>query len=393
MSPAVTIGLEALAAAPDKWVRPGERVALLYNTASVTADLVSARDVVRRAVGGRLVKLFGPQHGVNSDVQDNMVETSHAVDARLGLPVYSLYGEVRKPTAAMLEGIDVLLVDLVDVGTRVYTFIWTLMLVMEACGECGVRVVVLDRPNPIGGERVEGNLLSPEFASFVGLKPIPMRHGMTVGELARWFARFGGVRCELDVVEISGWSRRMSHPATGRPWVMPSPNMPAFETALVYPGAVLLEGTTASEGRGTTRPFECFGGPWGKPEELSGELNRLGLPGVLFRPVVFEPTFQKWAGRAVNGAFMHVTGEESFEPYLAGLAVLSTLWRLYHDEGFDWREGPYEYEFKEMPIHLLLGSRELREALEAGAGLDALRERWCAVDAGFMEERKNCLIY
>lgn len=389
----VAPGLEIFAADPARYVRPGERAGLLYNTASVDSHFASARDVVFGALGARLMALYGPQHGVNSDLQDNMVETPHAVDPVLGIPVWSLYAETRKPTPRMLEGIDVLLVDLTDVGTRVYTFVWTLYLAMEACGEAGVRVLVLDRPNPIGGAAVEGNPLEMEFASFVGLAPIPMRHGMTIGELALWFTRYSGVKCEVEVVRAEGWRRDMAHSATGLPWAMPSPNMPAAETALVYPGMVLLEGTNASEGRGTTRPFELFGGPWGKPEELALALNSLKLPGAHFRPVVYAPTFHKWAGAPVHGAFLHVTDAGAFRPYLTGLAVLSTFWRLYSEEGFAWRNPPYEYEEHELPIHLLLGSRRLRKSIEHGEPLEAFEAGWSESLNVWKSERAACLLY
>lgn len=389
----VAAGLEVFAADPSRFVGTNEKAGLLYNTASIDANLNSARNVVMGALGARLVSLFGPQHGVNSDLQDNMVETPHAVDPVLGLPVWSLYAETRKPSPRMLEGLDVMLVDLTDVGTRVYTFIWTLYLTMQACGESSVRVVVLDRPNPIGGAAVEGNPLEMEYSSFVGLAHIPMRHGMTVGELALYFVKYCGITCDLEVVRCVEWRRSALHAVTGLPWAMPSPNMPTPETALVYPGMVLLEGTNASEGRGTTRPFELFGGPWGKSEELAIELNSLGLPGAHFRPVVFAPTFHKWSGVPVNGAFLHITDSEAFKPYLTGLAVLKTLWRLYSDDGFAWRAPPYEYEEHESPIHLLLGSRALREGLERGTPLADLERGWMESLSEWKSEREECLLY
>lgn len=388
----VRTGLELFCEDPRGHLAPGKKAALLYNAASIAPDLRIARDKIHTVLGCDLVSLFGPQHGVNSDVQDNMIETGHGTDPRLGLPVWSLYGETRKPTPRMLKGVDALLVDLPDVGTRVYTFIWTLRLAMEVCAQVGVRVIVLDRPNPIGGA-AEGNLLEPAVRSFVGLEPIPMRHGLTVGELARCFNQICNLGCDLTVVKASGWERWMHHTDTQLPWAMPSPNMPAYDTALVYPGTVLLEGTNASEGRGTTRPFELIGTPWGRPEELGDELNGLNLPGVHFRPVVFMPTFHKWAGRDVNGVFIHVTDRESFKPYLTGVAILSTLWRLYRDKGFAWRDPPYEYELVELPINLLLGSRSVREGIEAGASLAELEKSWQAELDGWNEEKKNWRLY
>lgn len=389
----VEIGLEAFAREPGRWVRPGERAGLLMSAASVDAWYRSARDVVAGALGERLVCLFGPQHGVYADVQDNMVESAHGKDPRLGIPVWSLYGETRVPKPRMLKGLDVLLVDLQDVGTRVYTYFWTLRNVLGACAREGVRVVVLDRPNPIGGVEVEGNVLEEDLRSFVGLEPIPMRHGMTVGEIAKWFVECRGVDCELDVVPLSGWRREMHWPDTGRPWVMTSPNLPAYETALVYPGTVLLEGTNASEGRGTTRPFEIVGGAWGRAEELAEALSAKKLPGAVFRPLAFQPTFHKWCGETCHGFQLHVTDVRAFRPYATGLAILSAFWKLYAETGFDWRAPPYEYEEFELPIHLLLGSRKLREAIEAGADLDEMERSWQGPLESWMKERAGCLLY
>lgn len=392
----VKVGLEVFADGPARWVPRGTRAGLLLNPASVDAGYRFARDVVAGALegcGSRLASLFGPQHGIGADVQDNMVESPHGVDRRLGIPVWSLYGEVRKPTPAMLEGLDVLLVDLQDVGTRVYTFPWTLRLALEACGAAGVQVVVLDRPNPLGGALVEGNRLGAGWKSFVGLEPVPMRHGLTLGELARWFCCARGVECELAVVPLEGWRRSMTWAETGRSWVLPSPNMPTPDTAAVYPGAVLLEGTNASEGRGTTRPFEIVGGPWVEGEALARELGRHRLPGVAFRPLAFLPTFQKWAGRPCGGVQLHVTDAKAFRPYRTGLALLAALWRLYRDEGFGWRAPPYEYEAERLPIHLLLGDEGLRGALEAGADPRELEAGWAQDLRVWEEERQPCLLY
>jgi uncharacterized protein YbbC (DUF1343 family) len=389
----VEIGLEALAREPGRWVRPGARVGLLLNGASVDAELRWSRDVAAALPGVELVALFGPQHGVRTDVQDNMVESAHSIDPVLGVPVWSLYAERRQPTPEMLDGLDVLLVDLQDVGCRVYTFIWTLRLVLEACGGTGVKVLVLDRPDPLGGAPVEGNRLRPEWRSFVGLEPIPMVHGLTMGELARWFVGACGVGCDLDVVPLGGWHREMRWPETGRHWVLPSPNVPTFDTALVYPGTVLLEGTTASEGRGTTRPFELVGGPWLDSDGFAGALNRLGLPGVRFRPAPFLPTFQKWAGEPCGGVQFHVTAPAAFHPYRTGLALLRELWRAHRDDGFAWREPPYEYETEKLPIHLLLGDARLREGIEAGAELPELEALWAGDEQDWRDERRPYLLY
>ncbi len=388
----VEIGLEVLARNCGRWLQPGTRAGLLLNSASVDAELRSARDVVAALPGVELRALFGPQHGLRTDVQDNMVESAHATDRVLGIPVWSLYADRRAPTPEMLHGLDVLLVDLQDVGCRVYTFIWTLRLVLEACGRAGVWVVVLDRPNPLGGA-VEGNLLRSQWGSFVGLESIPMRHGLTVGELARWFVAARGVDCDLAVVPLEGWRRELLWPDTGRHWVLPSPNMPTFDAALVYPGTVLLEGTTASEGRGTTRPFELVGGPWLDSDGFAARLNVYGLPGVRFRPAPFLPTFQKWAGEPCGGVQLHVTDPRALRPYRTGLALLRELWRTHHQDGFAWRQPPYEYETEKLPIHLLLGDDRLREGIEAGAELAELEGLWAGEEEGWIEERESYLLY
>ena len=340
-------------------------VGLIQHPASVTSKLASSADVLLSA-GLELRRLFGPQHGTRGEKQDNMIESDDYVDPVTGLPVHSLYGEVRKPTPAMLDGIDALIFDLQDVGTRVYTFIWTMALAMEACAEEGVRFVVLDRPNPIGGIALEGSLSRPGYKSFVGLHPIPLRHGLTCGEMARWLREERGIRCDLAVVPMRGWERARLWPDTGLPWVMPSPNLPTPDSCLVYPGMVLLEGTNLSEGRGTTRPFEIFGAPWLDPEALTSRLGRACLPGVRFRPCHFEPTFQKHAGRLCGGAQLHVADPHSFEPVRTAVEILVAAREL-APRDFSWREPPYEYEETLPPIDILWGSPALREGVQDGA--------------------------
>ncbi len=341
------------------------RLGLIAHPASVTSDLVFSADALR-AAGFDLRALFGPQHGARGEKQDNMIESDHYTDPVTGLPVHSLYGEVRKPTGDMLDGLDALLFDLQDVGVRVYTFVWTMALAMEACAEAGVRFVVLDRPNPVGGVRREGPVLRASYESFVGLHPVPLRHGLTCGEMARWLNEARGIGCDLAVVRADGWHRNMSWGDTGLPWVMPSPNLPTPDSCAVYPGMVLLEGTNLSEGRGTTRPFELFGAPWLDPDALVARLDRARLPGVTFRPCHFEPTFQKHAGRLCGGAQLHVTDAGAFEPVRAAVEILVAVRGLApHD--FRWREPPYEYEETLAPIDILWGSATLREGVDAGA--------------------------
>ena len=404
----VLTGLEVLARARPAWLR-GRRAGLLMHPASVTAGFRSARDVVRDLCGKNLRALFGPQHGIAGEKQDNMVESTHGVDAELGIPIYSLYSETRAPTAAMLEGIDLLLVDLQDVGTRVYTFEWTTALAIEACAAAGKQVVVLDRPNPLGGEALEGNLIRPGYTSFVGLYPVPMRHGLTLGELAALVnARMDGGgphrprqdgigircpgRCDLMVVPMRGWRRRMLYPDTGLPWVLPSPNMPAFDTAMVYPGQVLIEGTNLSEGRGTTRPFEIFGAPFLSVSRVLRRFEARRLPGVVLRAHDFEPTFHKWAGRACRGFQVQVTNPNAFRPYLTSLALLQDI-IAEHREQFAWKEPPYEYVTDRLPIDVLLGDPKVREALESGADLRALERSWRGEIESFRSESRPFRFY
>ena len=386
---AVTLGSERL---PESGLLDGARIGLVSNPASVDRSLRHVADRIAEAPGAALAALFGPQHGFHADVQDNMVETAHARHARLGVPIHSLYSDTREPTAAMLDGLDVLVIDLQDVGTRVYTYAWTMANCLRAARRHGVRVVVCDRPNPIGGEAVEGPVLDPAFASFVGQFPIPLRHGMTIGELARLFNAEFGIGADLQVCELRGWTRAHCQDEAGAPWVMPSPNLPTLDSALVYPGMVLLEGTTLSEGRGTTRPFELAGAPGIDPEALAGALNALELPGVHFRPAGFEPTFQKHAGRACGGCQVHVTDRRAFRPVLTAVAVIGAC-RAAAPDARAWREPPYEYERERLPIDILSGSEALRRALDAGRAAADIAASWEPAVAAFAPVRRRYLLY
>ena len=370
----------------------GLRVGLVCNPASVDATLAHASDLLLHAPGITLAALFGPQHGFRADLQDNMIESPHAADAKRRVPVYSLYSETREPTAEMLRGLDVLVVDLQDVGARIYTFVYTMANCLRAAARHKVPVVVCDRPNPIGGAAVEGPMLEPGFESFVGLFPIPMRHGMSIGELAVLFNTHFGIGADLQVAQMEGWSRKMYFDETGLPWVMPSPNMPTLDTAIVYPGAVLFEGTQLSEGRGTTRPFELLGAPWIDAERFSAELNALDLDGVHFRPVIFEPTFHKHAREACGGCQIHVTDRQAFLPVLASVAVMAAFHRA-NPGRFTWRQPPYEYEHDKMPIDILAGSPSLREHIEGGTGAREIAASWEASVAAFDAVRRACLLY
>jgi uncharacterized protein YbbC (DUF1343 family) len=343
---------------------------LIVHPASVTGDLRPATDALLDR-GVSLRALFGPQHGARGEKQDNMVESAHGVDPRSGLPVHSLYSETRRPTPEMLEGLELLLFDLQDVGVRVYTFVWTMALAMEACAEAGVRFVVLDRPNPVGGRVREGPVLRPGFESFVGLQPVPLRHGLTAGELARWLVGIRGIDVELEVLPCRGWERDDLWEDTGLPWVLPSPNLPTPDSCLVYPGTVLLEGTNLSEGRGTTRPFELVGAPWLDPWRLARQLEEAALPGLRPRPCWFEPTFQKHAGEVCGGVQLHVADPRAFRAVHATVALLAAA-REQAPEHFAWRSPPYEYEEIRPPIDILWGSEALRRGVDAGAGADEI---------------------
>jgi uncharacterized protein YbbC (DUF1343 family) len=390
----VVPGLEVLARSRPRWLKD-RRVGLLMHQASVARNLVSARDVLYRLCGSRLTALFGPQHGIAGEKQDNMIETPHATDGRLGIPVFSLYSETRSPTAEMLAHIDTLVVDLQDVGTRVYTFEWTTALALEACAAAGKSVVVLDRPNPLGGMVVEGNVIRPGYESFVGLYPVPMRHGLTLGEIALLVndrLRTGSPRCDLTVIPMDGWRRRMWFADTGLPWVLPSPNMPTPITAAVYPGQVLLEGTNVSEGRGTTRPFEIWGAPYLDPAALRARFEKRKLPGCVLRDHDFEPTFHKWRGEVCRGFQIHVTDADRYVPYMTTLALLQDVVALHRDR-FAWKQPPYEYVTDRLPIDVLTGDPAVREAIESGADLRALAARWKAEIRAFKKEAAAHLLY
>ncbi len=321
-----------------------------------------------------------------------MIEWEGFRDKQTGLPVYSLYGKTREPLREMMEGIDCLVIDLPDVGARYYTFVWTLALCLRACKKYGKACVVLDRPNPINGVAMEGPVLDPRFSSFVGLYPLPIRHGMTMGEIALYLNREFNIECDLTVVPLEGWRREMWFDETSLPWVMPSPNMPTLDTAIVYPGMCLLEGTTISEGRGTTRPFEIFGKPGVDPDELVKRLTGEDLPGVRFRPLYFQPTFQKYQGELCGGAQIHVTDRNRFLPVLTGVAVIRTMYHMY-PESFFWKQPPYEYEEEKLPIDILAGTDELRSQIEHGCSLEEIARSWQKKLDLFREARKPYLLY
>jgi len=370
----------------------GLRVGVLANPASVDHDFGHIVDRLGASADYKLAAIFGPQHGFKSDLQDNMIESPHAKDARRNMPIFSLYSETREPTPEMLDLIDVLVIDIQDVGARIYTFIYTVANCLRAAARHGLPVIVCDRPNPIGGVAVEGPMLEPGFESFVGQFPIPMRHGMTAAELARLFNEHHGIGAELEVVPMQGWSRKMCFDDTDVPWVMPSPNMPTLDTAIVYPGTVLFEGTMLSEGRGTTRPFELIGAPWLDGDQLAARMNGIGLPGAHFRAVGFEPTFQKHTRVLCGGCQIHVTSRVDFEPVKTGVSLLRECYGLAPKQ-FKWRDPPYEYEHDKMPIDILAGSTELREQIEQQVPLKEIAESWAPGVTAFEEIREPYLLY
>jgi uncharacterized protein YbbC (DUF1343 family) len=370
-----------------------KRVGLICNPTSVDGDLHHAIDILR-GKGVNLTALFGPEHGVRGDAQD-MIGVGDDKDPVTGLPVFSLYGHTEatlSPTPEMLDQIDIMIFDVQDVGSRYYTFVWTMVLAMRACAKAGKQFIVLDRPNPIGGLLVEGGAIQPGFESFVGLVSCPNRHGMTAGEIARWRHAVEGMDLELAVIAMRGWERDLYFEHTGLPWVLPSPNMPTVDTALVYPGMCLVEGTELSEGRGTTKPFEWSGAPWIDGHRLARDMEAMQLPGCKLRPVVFTPTFHKHAMKANGGIQIHVTNSDAFRPYRTGVAFLKAC----HDQApdkFQWRAKAYEFVDQIPAIDLLAGNAALREGIEAGASLDDLAARWPRDEGAFLEERQPYLLY
>ena len=386
----IHIGLERLIANHSEYSH--EKVGYLSNQASTAGNLIHGRLLLKKKFGERMLSLFSPQHGFFSEKQDNMIESGNTIDPATGLPVYSLYGEYRKPTAEMFADIDLLFIDLIDVGTRVYTFMWTMAYCMQAAAEMGKRVVILDRPNPIGGVLTEGNVLAGDCSSFVGLYPVPMRHGMTLGELALMFNNEFSIGADLEVIAVDGWRRSQLMRATGFPWLPPSPNMPTPETALVYPGQVIWEGTNISEGRGTTMPFEFVGAPFWNPEEIKREIEDVDLPGCFLRPILFEPTSGKFAGTGCQGFHIYVTDPQKFMPYRTSLALLQASMKLYKGS-FEYKKPPYEYEFDRLPLDLILGDSQLRTDLEKGVSITKLEEGWQKDLEIFHNIRENYLLY
>ncbi|MCB9639825.1 MAG: DUF1343 domain-containing protein [Myxococcales bacterium] len=373
----------------------GRRVGICCNPTAVDAKLRHIVSLMKAVPDVELVALFGPEHGIRGEAQDMISVEGGVTDPETGVPIYSLYGDTEaslRPKPEWLDGLDVVLFDIQDVGSRYYTYVYTMSYLMEVAGKVGVEVWVLDRPNPINGLGVEGPSVQDAFRSFVGHHPLPNRHGMTAGELALYFRDICGVSCQLEIIKMEGWTRDMWFDQTGLPWVMPSPNMPTLDTATVYPGGCLFEGTNLSEARGTTRPFELVGAAYLDPFAFAAALEQEELPGVFFRPLRFMPTFHKWGRQSNGGVQIHVTDRESFLPLLTGVAILKAAKKVSPDD-FAWRTETYEFVSDRLAIDLLFGGAETREALESGATLREIEKLWQEEQSVFLEQRKPFLLY
>ena len=387
----VISGLEACLADPPDILKSG-RFGLLMNQASVDRHGQLACYLMENAFPGWLTTLFSPQHGFAGKQQANMIESRDSYHIELGLPVYSLYSDTRRPTEKMLRDIDCLVIDLQDVGTRVYTYIWTISYCLEACQQASLPVIILDRVNPIGGLQVEGPCLELDYASFVGRAAVPMRHALTIGELACWVNRELQIGANLEVIPVQGWERSRMFDQTGLPLIAPSPNLPSWENCLVYPGQVVLEATNISEGRGTDQPFRQFGAPFIQAASLLEQLSKLELPGVSWSPTTFQPTFDKWTGEACHGLVLQVTDPVAFRPYRTTLALIAEVARLWPDD-FAWISPPYEYEMEKMPVDIVTGSDALRKAVSAGSVIADLDRLATGDQAAWWEQTASIRIY
>jgi uncharacterized protein YbbC (DUF1343 family) len=386
----VKTGLDVLAEKSRLPEALKRRVGLICHQASVDGRLRHAVALFREKKI-KLTTLFAPEHGMWGTAQDQ-VPIPGEEDLALGIPVHSLYGDHRYPSEESLRDVDTLVCDLQDVGSRYYTFVWTMALAMQACAKYSKKFIVLDRPNPIDGNTLEGPVLDPEFASFVGLYSTPVRHGLTIGEMALWVNAVYDIGADLEVIAMNGWRRSMSYDQTGLPWVLPSPNMPTLDTAWVYPGGCLIEGTHLSEGRGTTRPFELLGAPYIQPDKLAEVLNHYELPGVIFRGCRFEPTFHKFQGESCGGVQVHVTDRRRVDPFFVYLRLIQGIHDLYPNQ-FAWRDPPYEYERIKLPFDILCGTDSIRRAIEAGESLAPLAARWRPGIEAFDLQRREFLLY
>ncbi|UYZ01583.1 DUF1343 domain-containing protein [Peribacillus frigoritolerans] len=378
----VSPGIEVLLK-EEKNVLSGKKVGLITNPTGIDSKLTSIVDLLHDDPDINLTALFGPEHGVRGDAQAG-ASVEYYIDEKTGLPVYSLYGKTKKPTPEMLKDVEVLVFDIQDVGTRYYTYIYTMAYAMEAAKENDIPFIVLDRPNPQGGESVDGPVLEPEFSSFVGLYPIPLKHGMTVGELATLFNKEFKIGADLKVIKMKGWKRDMDYDDTGLPFVLPSPNMPTVSTTFVYPATGLIEGTNVSEGRGTTKPFELIGAPYINSDELAGKLNALRLTGVKFRAASFTPTFSKHAGKLSHGVEIYITDREEFKAVPTGLHIIKTIQDLY----------PGDFEFLAANnFNLLIGNGWIMSRIKEGSTVNEILKEYQVKQDAFKKVRKNYLLY
>ncbi|MGE4519100.1 MAG: exo-beta-N-acetylmuramidase NamZ domain-containing protein [Desulfobacteraceae bacterium] len=370
-----------------------KKAGLLANPASIDRNFVHAKKITSDIFGSNLKSLFSPQHGFFAEKQDNMKLSDSFTDPELKIPVYSLYGKTLRPDPEMFEDTDVLLIDIQDVGTRVYTFIYTISYCLEAASENNVKVVILDRPNPVSGSRVEGNILEPEYSSFVGRYPIPMRHGLTCGEFALFINSEFKINADLEVIKMEGFRREMYFEDTGLPWILPSPNLPVPASSYVYPGQVIFEGTNVSEGRGTAKPFEFFGAPYIEPSKLRDFLlKKYDLKGVHLREVTFQPTSNKWMEKPCRGFQIHITDKEAYRPYFLSLCILQGISVLF-EKDFQLSEPPYEFEYEKKPLDLILGSKNLREKITGDENLYKVEEEYNEETEIYKKKIKNFLLY
>lgn len=371
----------------------GKNIGVLCHAPSITKDFRYILDIVNDSRECRLAAIFGPQHGIFGETQDNMIEWEGRLHPYYNVPVHSLYGRHRKPTPKMLENIDLFLVDLQDIGARLYTYIWTVKLCIEACTESGIPIVVLDRPNPVAGLPLDGPVLKPEFFTFVGGASIPLCHRMTIGEMAFWVKEKYYPTANLSVIKLEGWNRKMFYDETGLPWVLPSPNMPTLSTAIVYPGTVLIEALNLSEARGTTTPFELFGAPWLNTVALKKNLDDRDIPGCAFRIHNYIPTFHKYAGQLCGGIQIHVTDRRNYFPVAAALEIFDAIIETTPANSLLFNPPPYEYEEKLMPFDILAGDSFMREVLINRGSLSLEKERWAEEHARFEKEFREISFY
>jgi uncharacterized protein YbbC (DUF1343 family) len=388
----VVTGLEAISAHFPSALK-GKRVGILCHAPSITKNFKHITDIFFQSHDCRLSAIFGPQHGIHGQTQDNMIEWSDQIHPLYNIPVYSLYGNQRKPTPEMLKAIDVLLIDLQDVGARLYTYIWTVKLCIEACSETGIPLWVLDRPNPIGKISFDGPVLKNDYFTFVGGACIPLCHRMTVGEMALWIKEKYYPGCDLNIVWMKNWKRSLLFTETGLPWVLPSPNMPTVNTATVYPGTVLIEALNLSEGRGTTIPFELFGAPFIDSEKLKRNMDQRNIEGCAFRIHDFIPTFHKFTGEFCHGLQIHVTDVDLYKPVGTVLEIIDAIIEISETGSLEFNRPPYEYENNLIPFDILSGDSGMREALSNRKNIRIEKERWSQEIEEFRKEFRHIAVY